>query len=97
MMPVVGSHASWRVAEVRPESGKRLAVRFMDGTTGHVEMAEFLASSQVDASIFAALRDDAIFQQAAVVAGSVRWPNGADLAPDAMYDAIRDSGRWHVT
>ncbi|MFM8635849.1 MAG: DUF2442 domain-containing protein [Planctomycetia bacterium] len=96
-MPVVGSRASWRVAEVRTEGEKRLAVRFVDGTTGHVEMAEFLGSRHVDASIFAALRDDAIFRQAAVVAGSVRWPNGAELAPDAMYDAIRASGHWHVT
>jgi len=26
--------------------------------------------------------------------GVVQWPNGGDLAPDAMYDAIRESGVW---
>jgi len=26
--------------------------------------------------------------------GAVAWPGGAELAPDAMYDAIRDQGFW---
>jgi len=26
----------------------------------------------------------------------VAWPNGADLAPDAMWDAIRAHGYWVV-
>jgi len=44
-----------------------------------------------------ALRDDLFFAQAAVTDGAVRWPNGADLATDAMYDAIRKSGCWTLT
>ena len=36
------------------------------------------------------------FRQAQAAEGVVRWPNGADLAPDAMYDAIRAAGRWVV-
>jgi len=24
----------------------------------------------------------------------VQWPNGADLAPDTMYDEIKAHGRW---
>jgi hypothetical protein len=46
--------------------------------------------------VFEALRDDRFFAQATVAEGAVRWPNGADLAPDAMYDAIRASGCWTV-
>ena len=32
--------------------------------------------------------------KARIEMGAVQWPNGADLAPDAMYDAIRQSGVW---
>jgi hypothetical protein len=28
--------------------------------------------------------------------GAVQWANGADLAPDAMYDAIKAHGKWIV-
>jgi hypothetical protein len=48
----------------------------------------------VDGTLFEALREDLFFGQAAVADGVIRWPNGADLAPDAMYDAIRESGCW---
>jgi hypothetical protein len=90
------SRAPWRVIDVVAEGPHRLCVRFVDGTTGHVDMHAFLMASHVDTSVFAPLRDEALFAQAAAVDGSVRWPNGADLAPDAMYDAIRTSGLWHV-
>jgi hypothetical protein len=43
-----------------------------------------------------ALRDPRVFSQARVVLGTVQWPNGADLAPDAMYDAIRENSVWVV-
>jgi len=28
--------------------------------------------------------------------GAVAWPNGADIAPEAMYEAIRQTGLWQV-
>ena len=36
----------------------------------------------------------ACFRQVRVDLGVAVWPTGADLAPDAMYDAIRASGEW---
>ncbi len=33
-----------------------------------------------------------MFAEARVALGAVQWPNGVDLAPDAMYEAIRESG-----
>jgi len=39
--------------------------------------------------VFEPLRDPAIFAQAFVDDfGAVAWPNGADLAPDALYRTL---------
>jgi hypothetical protein len=48
----------------------------------------------VAGTLFEQLRDPALFAKARVELGAVTWPNGADLAPDAMYDAIRAHGSW---
>ena len=90
------SAASWRVAEVAPCGRWTLAVRFRDGLAGEVDLGGFLASPAVVGTPFEPLRDEAFFRQAQAAEGVVRWPNGADLAPDAMYDAIRSAGRWVV-
>jgi hypothetical protein len=84
----------WRVASTSAVAESRLRVTFVDGTTGDVDMGAFLNNRSVDGTIFEALRDPRIFCQARVVLGTVQWPNGADLAPDAMYDAIRDHSVW---
>jgi plasmid stabilization system protein ParE len=84
----------WRVTSVTVLPDVRLRVTFVDGTTGEVDMRAFLASSEVKGTIFEALRDPAVFAEARVVMGAIQWPNGADLAPDAIYDAIRKSGVW---
>jgi hypothetical protein len=74
----------------------RLRVGFFDGTAGEVRLRGFLESPQISGTIFEPLRDPEIFRQAHVELGAVTWPNGADLAPDAMYDAIRAEGHWVV-
>ncbi len=86
----------WRVTSVNALRGLRLQVEFMDGTTGEVELMGFLSSSKVEDTVFEPLRKWEEFERVYVEMGSVRWPNGADLAPDAMYDAIRQHGRWVV-
>jgi hypothetical protein len=92
--PTIKHTVPWRVASVTALPDKRLRVTFVDGTAGEVHMERFLSSPNVDGTIFAPLRDAAVFAQAQVVLGAVQWPNGADLAPDAMYDAIRQHGAW---
>jgi hypothetical protein len=66
----------------------------VDGTVGEVHLKSFLRSPTIDGTLFEPLRDPAVFAQARLVLGAVQWPNGADLAPDAMYDAIREYGVW---
>ena len=74
----------------------RLQVDFADGTSGEVRLQAFLESPRVDGTAFEQLRDENAFRRAGVELGAVAWPNGADLAPDAMYDAIRSAGHWDV-
>lgn len=92
--PAIKHTAPWRVTAVSALPDARLRVTFVDGTSGEVEMGAFLRSVALDGTVFEALRDPTMFAKAQVVLGAIQWPNGADLAPDAMYDAIRDRGVW---
>ena len=42
------------------------------------------------------LSGTSICARVSVANGATRWPNGADLAPDSMHDAIRAGGSWTV-
>ena len=92
--PAIRHTVSWRVTSVIPLPDFRLRVSFVDGTAGEVDMRAFLSNANISGTVFESLRDPAIFAQARVTLGAVEWPNGADLAPDAMYDAIRQHGVW---
>ena len=74
-----------RVVSVRPLNGYRLDVKFDDGMHGVVSLEDRLFGP-----IFEPLHDGAVFGQVFVDEfGAVCWPNGADLAPDALYRQIR--------
>lgn len=90
----VNGSSPWRVIDVRVLAGYALAVRFADGTEGEVDLSRLVLGP--NAGVFAALRDRTVFAQATVEDGVVTWPGELDLAPDAMYDAIRAQGRWIV-
>jgi len=90
--PGVTPSAPWRVAKVEPLPDYRLRVRFVDGTEGEVLLTNLINRAEV--GVFAQLRDEARFREAYVSLGAVTWPGNLDLAPDAMYDAIRESGSW---
>jgi hypothetical protein len=73
-----------RVTTVTVRDGYRLEVEFSDGLRGEISLQDRLFGP-----LFVPLRDPALFAQAAVDAfGAVCWPNGADLAPDALYEQI---------
>ncbi len=80
------------VKEVQVQSQFRLFVRFWDDTAGVIDMSALVKSP--DAGIFGELTNPALFAEVRVECGTVAWPNGADLAPDAMYAALRESGHW---
>ncbi len=76
-----------RVVFVQPLAGYQLVVRFEDGTEGVVEMRDRLFGPA-----FEPLQDTAMYEQVFIDEfGAVAWPNGADLAPDALYERIRST------
>lgn len=81
----------WRLAEVAVIEYPVLRVRFMDGTEGRVVMTP---SSM--RGVFEPLRDPAFFAQVRLELGAVTWPGELDLAPDAMYQEIKQHGVWTV-
>lgn len=62
----------------------RLRVAFDDGLTGEIDLADRLYGP-----VFEPLRESAVFDQVDLDEfGAVSWPNGADLAPDAIYQRL---------
>ncbi len=90
--PPIQPGMPWRVAAVKALSGFRLHVVFLDGTEGKVDLSGLINSP--GAGVFAALMDEATFDQVFVEHGAVTWPGQIDLAPDAMYAEIRKTGTW---
>jgi hypothetical protein len=79
--------AMYRVAFVEPMPGYRLKVRFSDGTEGTIALEDRLFGP-----MFEPLRDLPLFEQVSVDPfGVIHWPNGADLAPDAIYERLRSA------
>src|SRR5687768_2199543 len=72
-----------RVAAVRHVRDHVLWVRFSDGVEGEVDLADGLAGE-----LFAPIRDPATFARATVHHGTVVWPNGADWAPETLYERV---------
>ena len=74
---------AWKVTKLKVLPGYRLEVTFADGRSGVVDMSK----DRFD-GVLAPLSDEAYFAQARLHEGVVTWPNGAEIAPDAMYDEV---------
>lgn len=77
--------APWRVTEVRAlDDCCSIWVHFTDGLEGVVRFP-----SEFFQGVFAHLSNPSRFKEVDVIDGAVTWPGGLDLAPDAMYEEIR--------
>jgi hypothetical protein len=94
VVPPVEPQASWRVRALQIIEHGVMAIWFVDGTEGTVDMRALLNSDKVVGTVFEALRDATLFSRAGIHLGAVAWPGEIDLAPDAMYDEIRANGLW---
>jgi Protein of unknown function (DUF2442) len=76
------------VVEARVVGGHRVFLRFDDGVAGEVDLARLITFD----GVFAPLRAADRFAEVRVnpEAGTIEWPNGADIAPETLYDAVRE-------
>ena len=90
IVPQPRSRAPWRVTAVQALPDFCLHVRFEDGLEGKVDLSALIHAPQ--AGVFAVLADPEIFASVSLELGAVSWPEGPDLAPDAMHRAIHEAG-----
>ena len=71
------------VVEVRYVREYTLWVRFQDGTAGEVDIRPSLRGP-----VFEPLRNVEYFKQVRLdpEIGTIVWPNGADIAPETLYE-----------
>ena len=59
----------------------RLRITFSDGSENTIDFSEWLQGA-----VFEPLKDPRYFQKFFVDGGTVVWPNGADIAPETLYE-----------
>ena len=74
---------------IRYQKDHVFRIRFDDGLEADVDFAEYLDAGPV----FAPLKDVAFFQQARIEGGTIAWPNGADIAPETLYEKVRSANK----
>ncbi|MCI0586673.1 MAG: DUF2442 domain-containing protein [Planctomycetes bacterium] len=66
--------------------GTRIHVTFDDGTEKTIDCARWL-----EGPVFESLKDPDYFRRFFLDGGTVVWPNGADIAPETLYEQARSS------
>lgn len=76
------------VTEVEVIGDHQLRLTFEDGSQGDLDF-----SGRQWRGVFGPLRDPSYFRRVELDAelGTIVWPNGADIAPETLYDRVMGS------
>ena len=74
-----------QVVGARHVSGFIVSTRFDDGTEKSIDVSQWFKGP-----VFEPLKDLKLFKKFFIEGGTLAWPNGVDIAPEALY-AARDS------
>lgn len=72
------------VQEIRYRQRYIYYIVFYDGTKGEVDFSEYFARGPV----FEPLQDIEFFKKATIEGGTIAWSNGADVAPETLYEKV---------
>jgi hypothetical protein len=80
-----------QVIGARYISGFIVSARFDDGIEKYIDISQWFKGP-----VFEPLKDPKFFKKFFVEAGTLAWPNGVGIAPEALY-AARESTREGIT
>ncbi|MGH2811386.1 MAG: DUF2442 domain-containing protein [Actinomycetota bacterium] len=75
------------VIEAQHRGDHKIHLVFQDGTQGTVDLSDSL-----EGPVFEPLRDPEFFARFFIEAGTLVWPNGADIAPESLYEKVKTNG-----
>jgi hypothetical protein len=75
-----------RVVRAEYKGGYRIRLSFDDGLEGTVDFSPWLHGP-----VFEPLKDEGYFRRFFLDGGTVAWPNGADVAPETLYDRAKST------
>jgi len=74
--------AIW-ITEAKHLQDYNIYIEFNDGTSGEVDL-----KNKLNGPIFEPLRSIDFFKEFSINAWTIEWSNGADLAPEFLYDLV---------
>jgi hypothetical protein len=72
------------VINIKYMNGYIFHIAFDDGVAGNVDFSEYVDKGP----IFTPLKNKDFFKHATIKGGTICWPNGADISPEALYEKI---------